>query len=281
MGFVEGLSYETLSQLTNCSAGALRQRVWRYKITKAQVLAECSGLSQDEIASVTSVEQLEELFKTKTTMERRFVRSPFSNNTLVTRERETGETLVTEDEKNDDFVTSETELETKLHKDNQQTGGGVTGSVTTKDSDLFTETQPQRSKVSQLEDRLKEPAAEVVTFIKSDILSVTAMLILSVLIAVSFTAKIFMASGVSPLASFIMSVLLDFTMIVFVFRGHTSIAWLFGVNIFFQVALTTSAKMFVNWMPESTIIGIKGLLVAISIVIAIKGLSDYVQKNFK
>ena len=132
-----------------------------------------------------------------------------------------------------------------------------------------------------LVETLQQPAAQVVTVIKSDILAVTAMLVLSVLIAMSFTAKIFIASGVVPIAAYVMSILLDFTMIVFVFRGHTQIAWLFGVNVFAQVALTTSARMFLSFMSESTLVGIKGLLVAFSIVIAIKGLSDFVQQNFK
>lgn len=139
----------------------------------------------------------------------------------------------------------------------------------------------QKSLKSNLIETLNQPAQQVVTVIKSDILAVTAMLVLSVLIAASFTAKIFVASGIVPIAAYAMSILLDFTMIVFVFRGHTQIAWLFGINIFAQVALTTSARMFLSFMSESTLIGIKGLLVAFSIVIAIKGLSDFVQKNFK
>jgi hypothetical protein len=258
MNFVESLTYEQLSQLAGCSSSALRKRVSRYGLTKAEALSQCTGVDVGTIESVTDLEQLEKLFDTKIDMERRFTRA-----SGVTRASSPG-------------------FGVKPIKKADVTGLDTLIDTIPPDSDLPV-TSPIVPKVEQvtLQDKLEQPAKQAVTLIKSDILAVSAMLVLSVLIAVSFTAKIFIASGVSPAASYIMSVLLDFTMIVFVFRGHTTIAWLFGLNIFAQVALTTSARMFLEFMSEATIIGIKGLLVAFSIVIAIKGLSDFVQKNFK
>lgn len=259
MNFIENLTYSQLAKLAGCSPEALKQRVYRNKVTKAQALAECTGVDQVTLESVTSVEQLEKIFNKEIQMDRKFSNRPFSSSRVTTVQKEKEPVPVVDEEPR--YVTRFDLME-------EQTASKQ-------------DTTTQHNVHVTQEEALRQPAQRVVTFIKSDILAVTCMLVLSVLIAVSFTAKIFIASGVTALPAYIMSVLLDFTMIVFVFRGHTSIAWLFGVNIFFQVALTTSAKMFVNWMPESTIIGIKGLLVAISIVIAIKGLSDYVQKNFK
>lgn len=290
MSFVESLTYEQLSQIAGCSAAALRKRVSRYGISKAEALSHCTGLGREEISTVTTLSQLENLFNTKIDMTRRFTRSAFDKGVTNTKNQQNVE------ENNDDTVI-DTLIDTKQAVYDQNYDANLSErllsqSVSPKvEHDSVTQSSQQEAQPIQpsidsvtlkaLEERLREPAAQVVTLIKSDILAVTAMLVLSVLIAFSFTAKIFIASGVVPIAAYAMSILLDFTMIVFVFRGHTQIAWLFGINIFAQVALTTSARMFLGFMSEATLIGIKGLLVAFSIVIAIKGLSDFVQKNFK
>lgn len=290
MSFVESLTYEQLSQIAGCSAAALRKRVSRYNISKAEALSHCTGIESSEISTVTTLTQLENLFNTKIEMTRRFTRPAFDRIATNSANQQNVE------ENNDDTVidtlidTKQPILDESYQPDlfeqpttqtvlQQQSVGNVTHQG-------YQPSQTPRPVVDNvtlkaLEDSLRQPATQVVTLIKSDILAVTAMLVLSVLIAVSFTAKIFIASGVVPIAAYVMSILLDFTMIVFVFRGHTQIAWLFGVNVFAQVALTTSARMFLSFMSESTLVGIKGLLVAFSIVIAIKGLSDFVQQNFK
>lgn len=290
MSFVESLTYEQLSQIAGCSAAALRKRVSRYNISKAEALSHCTGIESEEISTVTTLTQLENLFNTKIDMTRRFTRPTFGRSVTSVANQQ----IV---EENDDDTLIDTLIDTKqpILEENHQpdffeqpTSQNVSqqqsvGSVTHQDYQPSQSTQTAIDNVTlkALEDSLRQPATQVVTLIKSDILAVTAMLVLSVLIAGSFTAKIFIASGVVPIAAYVMSILLDFTMIVFVFRGHTQIAWLFGVNVFAQVALTTSARMFLSFMSESTLVGIKGLLVAFSIVIAIKGLSDFVQQNFK
>ncbi len=290
MSFVESLTYEQLSQIAGCSAAALRKRVSRYGISKAEALSHCTGLESTKISTVTTLTQLENLFNTKIDMTRRFTRSAFDRGV-------TNNTNQQNVEENNDDTVIDTLIDTKQavfeqNYDENFFERPLSQNVSPKvEQDFVTqpsqhEAQPVKPSIDSvtlkaLEERLREPATQVVTLIKSDILAVTAMLVLSVLIAFSFTAKIFIASGVVPIAAYVMSILLDFTMIVFVFRGHTQIAWLFGVNVFAQVALTTSARMFLSFMSEATLIGIKGLLVAFSIVIAIKGLSDFVQKNFK
>lgn len=290
MSFVESLTYEQLSQIAGCSAAALRKRVSRYNISKAEALSHCTGIESDTISTVTTLTQLENLFNTKIDMTRRFTRPTFDRIVTSSPKQQIVE------EKDDDTVidtlidTKQPFLEETLYSGffEDDTSQIVLQqeeeeNVTHRDLNTNQSQKPPVESVTQkaLEDTLRQPAAQVVTLIRSDILAVTAMLVLSVLIAVSFTAKIFIASGVVPIAAYVMSILLDFTMIVFVFRGHTQIAWLFGVNVFAQVALTTSARMFLSFMSESTLVGIKGMLVAFSIVIAIKGLSDFVQQNFK
>lgn len=140
-------------------------------------------------------------------------------------------------------------------------------------------TKELSQKVEELKARLEQPAAQAITFLRSDILAVTTMIVLSIMVALSFTARIFMDAGVTSLPAHIMAVLLDFSMILFVFRGHSQIAWMFGVNIFAQVALTTSAAFFLTFMSAAVLAGFKGVLVAGSIVLAVKGLSDYVNKK--
>lgn len=279
MNFFESLPYSELAKLAMCSPEALKQRVYRNKVTKAQAVSDCSGILVTLLEAATTMEELEQIFKTEIPVERTFSRRYAPSYKSKSEKEEDSVTHVT-------HVTEFKPVSVGVSEEVTHVTPKVTDAtfdVTSLPATPVTEVTPEDKVTSNaaLDEMLQQPAQQVVTVIRSDILAVTAMLVLSVLIAVSFTAKIFIASGVVPIAAYVMSILLDFTMIVFVFRGHTQIAWLFGVNVFAQVALTTSARMFLSFMSESTLVGIKGLLVAFSIVIAIKGLSDFVQQNFK
>lgn len=272
MGFVEGLTYEQLSQLAGCTPAALRKRVSRYNISKTKALADCTGVSHDTLLVIKNYEELENLFVTKINMERRFTRNSFSpRHTAATKVENSAETTdVTEsDTLIDTFLNNPAPINPELDKLSHRL----------EDKQSVTE----ESKVGQIKNSIEEwmvsNTGRVTTVLRSNFLSVTVMLLLSIVVATVFTSRVALAVGVTPFFAYSIAILVDVSAIIFMFRGKKWLSWVFGVNIFLQIALTSESTLASLWFSQETILGMKVALLATAVLTAIEGFSSLSSQN--
>lgn len=272
MGFVEGLTYEQLSHLAGCSPAALRKRVSRYNITKTQALSHCTGVSHDTLLAIKNYEELENLFVTKINMERRFTRNSFSprHTTPVKVENSAEIHDVTESDTLIDTFSAKSEPFDPALDNVSHIGVGRT-SVT------------EQSKVGQIKNSIEEwmvsNTGRVTTVLRSNFLSVTVMLLLSIVVATVFTSRVALAVGVTPFFAYSIAILVDVSAIIFMFRGKKWLSWVFGVNIFLQIALTSESTLASLWFSQETILGMKVALLATAVLTAIEGFSSLSSQN--
>lgn len=142
---------------------------------------------------------------------------------------------------------------------------------------------PQVNQNERIRERIEawmlENTGKITTVLKSNFMSVTVMLTLSVVVAIVFTSRVAIAVGVHPVFSYLIAILVDASAIIFMFRGHRTLSWIFGLNIFMQIALTSDSTIASKFLEQDTILGLKILLLAVAVLTAIEGFSSLSSQN--
>lgn len=124
-----------------------------------------------------------------------------------------------------------------------------------------------------------ENTGKITAVLKSNFLSVVVMLTLSIVVATVFTSRVALAVGVQPFFAYSIAILVDVSAIIFMFRGKKWLSWVFGLNIFLQIALTSESTLAKLWFSADTILGLKVALLATAVLTAIEGFSSLSSQN--
>ena len=289
MNFFEALPYSELSKYALCSPDALKQRVYRNKITKAQAVSDCSGVPLELLESVTSIAELEKIFKTETSVERTFTRRFYTPPAAISKKEPESVTIVTKKnefwQNSDDMEHEEAVLPEKEHT--QVTSEHLLFSPETEKEHPVTALpnapSVELSRNEQIRQRIDEWMIEntgkITAVLKSNFLSVVVMLTLSIVVATVFTSRVALAVGVTPFFAYSIAILVDVSAIIFMFRGKKWLSWVFGLNIFLQIALTSESTLAKLWFSSDTILGLKVALLATAVLTAIEGFSSLSSQN--
>jgi len=131
----------------------------------------------------------------------------------------------------------------------------------------------------RIDEWMIENTGKITAVLKSNFLSVVVMLTLSVVVATVFTSRVALAVGVTPFFAYSIAVLVDVSAIIFMFRGKKWLSWVFGLNIFLQIALTSESTLAKLWFSSETILGLKVALLATAVLTAIEGFSSLSSQN--
>jgi hypothetical protein len=131
----------------------------------------------------------------------------------------------------------------------------------------------------RIDEWMIENTGKITAVLKSNFLSVVVMLTLSIVVATVFTSRVALAVGVQPFFAYSIAVLVDVSAIIFMFRGKKWLSWVFGLNIFLQIALTSESTLARLWFSQETILGLKVALLATAVLTAIEGFSSLSSQN--
>lgn len=155
--------------------------------------------------------------------------------------------------------------------------GGVR--TTGETSSNFAETSKHEQIRQRIDEWMIENTGKITAVLKSNFLSVVVMLTLSIVVATVFTSRVALAVGVTPFFAYSIAILVDVSAIIFMFRGKKWLSWVFGLNIFLQIALTSESTLAKLWFSSDTILGLKVALLATAVLTAIEGFSSLSSQN--
>lgn len=143
----------------------------------------------------------------------------------------------------------------------------------------FEETSKHEQIRQRIDEWMIENTGKITAVLKSNFLSVVVMLTLSIVVATVFTSRVALAVGVQPFFAYSIAILVDVSAIIFMFRGKKWLSWVFGLNIFLQIALTSESTLAKLWFSSDTILGLKVALLATAVLTAIEGFSSLSSQN--
>ena len=146
-------------------------------------------------------------------------------------------------------------------------------------SSNFAETSKHEQIRQRIDEWMIENTGKITAVLKSNFLSVVVMLTLSIVVATVFTSRVALAVGVTPFFAYSIAILVDVSAIIFMFRGKKWLSWVFGLNIFLQIALTSESTLAKLWFSSDTILGLKVALLATAVLTAIEGFSSLSSQN--